>query len=84
MKITDTYKAAYFMTQGAKIVDVEIRKTPSKKKLFNNTWIIELEDVSEKSLDTWNKGTAMVYVNDFRRERLRIKKYVKNSNSRQQ
>ena len=71
------------MVCGAKIIGIEFRSMPSnKKKLWSTQWVIELEDIPEKAIETWNKGTAMVYVSDLRRERLRIKKYVKkNRNS---
>lgn len=77
IKITDTYKAAYFLTQGAKLIEISFERVESKKSLYATRWICHLTNVSQETMLNWNSGNAIVNVVDFRRERLRIKKIAK-------
>ena len=78
MQIEDTYKAAYLMTRGARLVDITFRKVGTTKGLYRKQWICHLEDVPEGAINNWNFNQAVVNVADFRRERLRIKKLAKS------
>ena len=73
-KITDTYKAAYFMTQGASLVDVEIKH--ERELLRNYTWVCVLDGVTDAMKGAWDTRNAVVNLDDLIRERNRIKKLV--------
>lgn len=76
-KVSDTYKAAYFMTEGAELVKVEFVYVENKKTLFNRKWIVYLSNVTDEMVEKWETASAVVNVVDFQRERNRIKKIAK-------
>jgi hypothetical protein len=78
-KITDTYKAAYFMTQGARLVDIEVRSAEVKDRVIrSHTWVCIVEGVTQEMRDNWMTNTAIVNVDDLVRERNRIKRLAKS------
>ena len=76
-----TYEAAFYLTQGAKIEKIEISKVAENRidKLgYKNQWKIFLSDIPKRSINVWKNGLAQSLVLDIKRERQRIKKYIKN------
>lgn len=76
-KTTNSYKAAYLMTQGAALVDISIRPAQHPGIMTNKVWVIELGKIPIKAWDSWESGQAFCNILDFERERLRIKKLAK-------
>ena len=79
MKTTDTYKAAYFMTQGACLMDIEIKKAEPNKIMRSVTWVCILDGATSNMQDAWNTNNAVVNMSDLVRERNRIKKFAKRN-----
>lgn len=79
--VRNTYEAAFYMTQGAVITNVEISKIAenSKKRTFKQRyqWIVELDHVSYGAVRLWKTHQAVANVRDIERERNRIKRFVK-------
>ena len=69
-KVNNTYEATYYIMDGAKIDQIEYRKTKSG---YHN-WIFHLSNVNSNCVEKWRLGTAKVNVRKFQDERLRLKK----------
>lgn len=73
-KTKNTYKVAYLMTQGARLMDITVRKTAKYVPGRKMTWICLLAGVPQEAIDNWNQNNAICNVLDLERERTRIKK----------
>ena len=77
--VRDSYEAAFYLTQGAKIDRVTKKMIENKwgKVGYREQWLFHLKDIPGRAMEVYAKGIAQVPVLSLKRERLRLKRYAK-------
>jgi hypothetical protein len=79
LEVRDTYEAAFYLLNGARLKSFRQEAVPGSKllnRLFHYQWILTLADVPEEISEIWKSRTATANIIDLARARKRIKRFV--------
>lgn len=76
---SDTYEAAYYKLNGAKMSHVGTRKVPVhrvRQAKINFEWVITMINVPEKCIEGWRDKLAIANAQELKAARLQLKKDI--------
>lgn len=78
-EIVDSYEAAYYFMQGAKIASVRTRSVRPKARHrlgFRTMWVVSMSDIPAEAMKAWREGSAAGSLRTFSDARRRLKRKI--------
>lgn len=77
VRCEDTYEAAFYISNGAVLLDVHVRARRGRRNTFHEQWVIDLNNVNKTDISSWREHTALGNVRACKEARLKLKERIK-------